>query len=296
MLLAADDAAMVEIVRFPDVNMPGMRLTADVMEWIHRCVREVSGASRSRLNASVRLEPTGRPLQFGPLEEIVSDGYLGLAVFGESVTPDIAFALPPESAAALIDFLLGDPTSAGTPARKFTRTDRAVLTVWAQWALRPAAASLSGSGPAATWTLCEPGWTRGATGEGFSASLNVRFASFETPGVLFVERDIARASIASGSRDAPATLAPRALHDAVVTATAVLGRSTVSLRQLRELEPGDVLLLDAQAGRDVLLRVGSAVRMRGRAGVKAGHMAVEIVSHDKPERTPSIAEESESDA
>jgi len=293
MLLDAQDATRVEIVRFPDVNMPGTRLMANVREWIRRCVREVSRASSRELNTSMQVEPADEPLRFGPLEETIPDAYCALAAFGESVTPDIAFALPPESAAALVDFLLGDPTPGGTRTSKFTRTDRAVLTVWAQRVLRPIAASLSELHPPDAWTFCEPGWTRGATGEGFSARLNVRFASFETCASLFIERHLAQASMTA---DASPTLAASALHDATITATAVLGSSAVSLGELCNLEPGDVLLLDGQAGRDVLLKIGSAVRIRGRAGVKAGRMAVEITSWDKPGQTPSIAEESESDA
>ena len=138
------------------------------------------------------------------------------------------------------------------------------------------------------WAVTEPTTARKSSVEGFASEVRVLFASCGTRGQLFIGREMADAITIAGAAGGPLTLDPSVLADAEVTVTASLGGATVPLRDLRSLEPGDVLVLDGHGPRSVVLKVAGVPRLQGRAGVKAGRMAVEITS--------PVQEESISDA
>jgi len=65
---------------------------------------------------------------------------------------------------------------------------------------------------------------------------------------------------------------------AKVPVTAVLGQTTVSLKELLDLQKGDVIGLDTDVKGEVKLVVGSKTKFRGQVGLSGSHLAVQITS------------------
>lgn len=68
----------------------------------------------------------------------------------------------------------------------------------------------------------------------------------------------------------------RQLGTTSVEATAHLGETSVTLRELLHLEPGDILRTNIPATAEVQLRVGNRTRVLGRPGVSKGKMALKV--------------------
>lgn len=70
-----------------------------------------------------------------------------------------------------------------------------------------------------------------------------------------------------------------------VIATAVLGESTLSLRDLLDLEPGDILRTGIAIDGDVRVFIGGKPRLWGRPGISKGKVAVKITKTSVEQRT-----------
>ncbi|HHV61048.1 MAG TPA: flagellar motor switch protein FliM [Firmicutes bacterium] len=57
-----------------------------------------------------------------------------------------------------------------------------------------------------------------------------------------------------------------------------VGRATITVRELLELEPGDIIKLDRHAPSDFKVFVGSGAKFLGRPGLVGRHLAVEITA------------------
>ena len=55
-----------------------------------------------------------------------------------------------------------------------------------------------------------------------------------------------------------------------------LGHTVLSLSEVNDLEPGDVIRLDEKTTDEIDVRVGNQVRFKARPGTVNGHMAVEL--------------------
>lgn len=85
----------------------------------------------------------------------------------------------------------------------------------------------------------------------------------------------------ASSYKAPTTestvLIQKRLQKAVVPVVAELGSTTVTLREIFELQAGDVIRLDATVGDRVRVKLGEQDKFVGDAGVVRGHVAVRIM-------------------
>ncbi len=66
------------------------------------------------------------------------------------------------------------------------------------------------------------------------------------------------------------------LYQTVVPLKAVLGNVRLSIKELSDLDIGDVLVLDSYASQDILVQVSGTIRFKGRIGKQANHLAVQI--------------------
>ena len=68
------------------------------------------------------------------------------------------------------------------------------------------------------------------------------------------------------------------LQQVTVPLHVILGTAELTVAELTDLRPGDVVRLDASVRQDLPVRVGSKVRFRGRVGTVGNRLAVQIVS------------------
>ena len=61
-----------------------------------------------------------------------------------------------------------------------------------------------------------------------------------------------------------------------VPVTGVLGETTLTLRELLELETGDILRTNIPISNEIQMRIGSKTRVYGRPGVSKGHLAAKV--------------------
>ena len=80
-------------------------------------------------------------------------------------------------------------------------------------------------------------------------------------------------------------LIAKGLGNTSVVATAVLGESTLTLRELLDLEPGDILRTGIAIDGDVKVLMGGKPRLWGRPGISKGKVAVKITKTSVEPRT-----------
>ncbi len=68
----------------------------------------------------------------------------------------------------------------------------------------------------------------------------------------------------------------RTLETTKVPVTCILGETTMTLRQLKELEVGDLLITNTPTNGELRLMVGGRVRARGRPGISNGKAALKV--------------------
>lgn len=68
------------------------------------------------------------------------------------------------------------------------------------------------------------------------------------------------------------------IEKATVNISAVLGKATIIVGELLELQVGDVIMLDSKAARPIEIMVGTKEKFLGRPGVVGSKTAVEIVT------------------
>lgn len=66
------------------------------------------------------------------------------------------------------------------------------------------------------------------------------------------------------------------LETTKISVTCILGETTLTLRQLKELEVGDLLITNTPVNGELRLMVGGRVRARGRPGISNGRAALKI--------------------
>ena len=71
----------------------------------------------------------------------------------------------------------------------------------------------------------------------------------------------------------------RNLVKSPVDMTAYLGRTTISLSELRNLQPGDVIPIEKRVGQDVILKIADRNKFAGQIGQVRGHRALRITRH-----------------
>ena len=78
-----------------------------------------------------------------------------------------------------------------------------------------------------------------------------------------------------GDRSATKAIAHH-LEGTAIEATAVLGETTLTLRELLDLEPGDVLRTSIPVDGEVKVLIGAKPMMLGRPGISNGRVAVKV--------------------
>ncbi|MER3522576.1 MAG: flagellar motor switch protein FliM [Ignavibacteria bacterium] len=68
----------------------------------------------------------------------------------------------------------------------------------------------------------------------------------------------------------------RTLETTKIPVTCILGETTLTLQQLKELEVGDLLITNTPVNGELRLMVGDRVRARGRPGISNGRTALKI--------------------
>ncbi len=66
------------------------------------------------------------------------------------------------------------------------------------------------------------------------------------------------------------------LQEVPITMTAVLGETEVTMEELNEIKPGDLIPLDVATHRDIKVLVGGLHRFWARPGTRGGRLAIEI--------------------
>ncbi len=79
----------------------------------------------------------------------------------------------------------------------------------------------------------------------------------------------------SEAEDAPVNPVEQ-LNDVPVPVVAELGRARLSVGDVLDLKPGQIIKLDTPADDDVTVRVGDHLRLNGRPGLKGRNLAVQI--------------------
>jgi len=65
---------------------------------------------------------------------------------------------------------------------------------------------------------------------------------------------------------------------AKVPVTALLGQTTITLKELLDLQKGDVIALDNPVNGEIHLVVGAKAKFKGQVGLSGSHLAVQIIS------------------
>lgn len=68
------------------------------------------------------------------------------------------------------------------------------------------------------------------------------------------------------------------IEKASINVSAVLGHATIQVRELLELQVGDVIMLDSKVNDPIEIMVGSKIKFAGRPGVVGSKTAVQIVA------------------
>ncbi|MDK2822101.1 MAG: flagellar motor switch protein FliM [Clostridia bacterium] len=63
-----------------------------------------------------------------------------------------------------------------------------------------------------------------------------------------------------------------------VPITALLGRTTITLKELLDLQKGDVIALDTPINSEIDLVIGSKTKFKGQVGLSGSHLAVQIIN------------------
>lgn len=66
------------------------------------------------------------------------------------------------------------------------------------------------------------------------------------------------------------------LEKAKIPLTAILGETTISVSEMLELQPGDVIQLDNRASEEIRIKVGSRLKFTGRPGTVGSRLAVQV--------------------
>jgi flagellar motor switch protein FliM len=107
--------------------------------------------------------------------------------------------------------------------------------------------------------------------------MNLCFPTFALEDV-FAKLNVQHFSaLAAAKRDGDRSgLIQKHLGETRLTATAILGEAKVTLRELMELEPGDVLRTSIPVGGEVSVSLGGKTRLWGTPGVSRGKIAVKV--------------------
>lgn len=68
------------------------------------------------------------------------------------------------------------------------------------------------------------------------------------------------------------------IERALINVSAVLGKATITVKELLDIQPGDVIMLDSKVKEPIEIMVGSKKKFLGRPGIQGSKSAVQIVS------------------
>lgn len=96
-----------------------------------------------------------------------------------------------------------------------------------------------------------------------------------------VIRKLYRAKLAMQQDFAPAIyLKPETLRASTVDVTATLGRAQLTMKELKSLQPGDVIPLDTSFNQFVDVRIGSNITLKAQPGTKKDRVCLQIFLED----------------
>lgn len=87
------------------------------------------------------------------------------------------------------------------------------------------------------------------------------------------------ASMAEGKVDVLKEIIRNNLKDANVELTALVGQTTITVRDFLNLQIGDVIALDNKVGEDMLLMVEGCPKFKTQAGIVGNKMAVQVMAY-----------------
>jgi flagellar motor switch protein FliM len=107
--------------------------------------------------------------------------------------------------------------------------------------------------------------------------MNLCFPTFALEDV-FAKLNVQHFSaLAAANRDGDRSgLIQKHLGETQLSATAILGEAKLTLRELLELEPGDVVRTSIPVGSEVAVKLGGKTRLWGTPGVSRGKVAVKV--------------------
>ena len=85
------------------------------------------------------------------------------------------------------------------------------------------------------------------------------------------------------------TLISETLHDVETAASVVLGRSVLSIRELIDLQPGDIITLDQNQGDPLDMLIQQAAKYQVSPVERAGHMAAKILNELEVRLPPDLS-------
>jgi flagellar motor switch protein FliM len=107
--------------------------------------------------------------------------------------------------------------------------------------------------------------------------MNICFPTFALDEVLSKLNVQSLKSMAISSRSSKWTKPlMRDISTTTVPATAVLGSTTILLRELLDLEPGDIVRTNIPISGDVQIDIGGKPLLWGRPGISNGHIAIKV--------------------
>lgn len=285
------------------------RVSKDLERSLHTLhdnfARNLSTALSGYLRLLVQARVAGmRQITYGEfIEQLPSYTVLGVVGMDEA-HGNVVFEMPPNLVFTMIDRLMGGEGHPLDPLRELTAVEqnitsdifRKVLGIWgAMWS------ELWGKAGAINPTLEKlemvPQMVQVVAESEVSVSIGIeiRIRKYcETLNIclpfLVVEPVIARAGYGhrarAGATSSAAASVPfvRRLKTAPLMLEALLGRTQISLSRLRQLQPGDVLLLDRGPEDTVEVWSRNQLILRGTAGIRRGSRAVAVGQMVEPPR------------
>jgi flagellar motor switch protein FliM len=265
-----------------------------VLTAMHEALAEALGAmlsSRLQTAVGVSLTATGQQYTSACLGSLAVPSCIHVFRMTEPAGSGV-LVMSPKLALSMVSRLLGGPVAAADSERAVTRIEQRVLGVMVERILAALTAAWQATGslvavPGRFET--EPGCVQ-ITGPGESlltVTFEIALAGQQFPLMLWLpvtplEPLLSRLAVPPAAveqvRDAAAWPDDmvRRLESVPVAVRCVLGDSLITLRELMDLAPGDILHTSVSVQDEVAILVGDRARFRGRPGIANGRVALSI--------------------
>lgn len=251
-------------------------------------------ALSSMLRSAVRADLLGVDLlTYQEYGASIPDGTFVVEVSLEPMSSVAIFEFNPSMVFSCVDLLTGSPALSTTKRSEITEIDRSVMRLVVQLALKHYAAALepgitlqpniisihSGGAnrqimlPSETIVMCG---FEVSIGEHLSM-MSICLPAAAVQGALPKLSKQRMADSSSLRQDKNNSALKRNFQRVAVECRAVLGRTTLPLGEIADLEVGDLIKLSAKASGPVELRIENVSAFQGKLGILNGNMAVQVI-------------------